>query len=77
MLVVLQTVLGRNYFDHKVVRVVLILSSPTIIKNVFYNSELSQNILMCSVESKETLDDILLDYSEFEFDCKKQICCLL
>lgn len=70
MLVVLQTVLGRDCFDHKVVRVVLILSSPTIIKNVFYNSELSQIILRCSVESKETLDDVLLD-------CKNQICCLL
>lgn len=71
MLVVLQTVLGRVYFDHKVVRIVLILSSPRIIiKNVFYNTELSQNILSCSVESKETLDDVLLD-------CKNQICCLL
>lgn len=70
MLVVLQTVLGRDFVDHKLVRFVLILSSLRIIKNVFCNSELSQNILRCSAESKESLDDVLLD-------CKNQICCLL
>lgn len=70
MLVVLQTVVGRDFVDHKVVRIVLILSLLRIIKNVFYSSELSQNILRCFIESKETLDDVLLD-------CKNQICCLL